>query len=1225
MLSPPSSSYRSNSSRRRRSSRSPFDPMSLSKRSKPSNLPDYYESQRHQHVDPCGYTSICVKQINSKISDSRVRELCDKKFSKYGSHTVKIFHKPNERVVFVNFTNATDARRARQSEAEHTWDGKEVFLEPVFYRKTIPSNTPIGPGLLHKRFIADQRSTHRSARRSPSPPINFPNHFYRQTSLQYPRPISSSSPPRSRPSRLLRRNFPSYLPLPPDLKDYIEKKPNRSHRCSPPSSDRHRPSSKQSSRQQRSRSPANRRSPSHRANSDHEPAIQQDPSRTLIVENLERNISESELEQIFSRYGTIDDICIKNSPSSSKRAAAIITFETMEMAYRARQAMDGQSVGETITNGTPFVLVFINILYISGRTGPSRHLWIGNLSKHAKRRDLEHAFSRYGPIEKFHCSFGNSSAIVTYVDVEDAIKARTKLSGAIQVTGGQIISDHCDPSTLSREGFHIDYYDRSAVVRRFISQLAQNSSNRRESRSSSKSSSHKSSSTSRSSSRSRSQSNHPEPVEQTEDIAIENVKTETHSRSPTPSIANPIKQRRSTDGSQTPSLADMSPVAGRTFHGPLGSYLSATHTADITSVNSLMVLCEQLNSSATQNNTALSTVYPVQFILKSHAYDARMHFLAGSSTLASILLGQPGDLVAAKTELRIMQRLRLEQHKLEDLEKKLRANVTAALTTASNNTNSNATNQTPNDSTSLASRKQSTLPNQTRFSILIATPKIYTQDTTAKPRLEHDTNGHIKHEKASPSHLPSNGNDEPVRIKEETIEKTTDEDEPLLSRLISYLAEKEAAGVISVPFYPTYHYDYNHSSRQETAVLHIFPPCQFTKKILKLICPSITFSDEMDENDILIDLETFNDAMVHFKEAVDGKDLERMPIIFNQLLTILKHIIETYRLIDSIDVLEYATKLIHLLQEIHSSNSTDYNPEPFSQAIDQLALCLSARITNRFILPPSPVNSDVTETNDKSTDAPNRESDVLLDILMKRNDGVDIAHDHAKYLSKYMFSLVHYVQERSVEELNHVDRTTKILNHSSLSSFLTTYRYLPGVNLMLKQLKKDNEHYSRIQSTWMVLQTHEFVGKLDSWRTYHDSVRKTVKIQWDKCYKRCQQASQAVEDARSNSKSVIHLPTSSSSSSTSSDPINTSVNLSISLPHTALQRTASSPPTIHTSPTPLTLPTTNETNLQAIVNDLELKQKELQLTKHETLTMLNKLIANTENVITESLNTYFRL
>lgn len=92
----------------------------------------------------------------------------------------------------------------------------------------------------------------------------------------------------------------------------------------------------------------------------------------------------------------------------------------------------------------------------------------------------------------------------------------------------------------------------------------------------------------------------------------------------------------------------------------------------------------------------------------------------------------------------------------------------------------------------------------------------------------------------------------------------------------------------------------------------------------------------MTDDEILVDLENFNDAMVHFKDAVDEKgncfihcpariershtsvssvvDLERMPTIFNQLLTILKHIIQTYHLIDSVDVLEYAAKLIHLLQ-----------------------------------------------------------------------------------------------------------------------------------------------------------------------------------------------------------------------------------------------------------------------------------------------------------------------
>lgn len=58
--------------------------------------------------------------------------------------------------------------------------------------------------------------------------------------------------------------------------------------------------------------------------------------------------------------------------------------------------------------------------------------------------------------------------------------------------------------------------------------------------------------------------------------------------------------------------------------------------------------------------------------------------------------------------------------------------------------------------------------------------------------------------------------------------------------LYFFLFRKEAAGVISIPFHPTYQND--HSSRQEIAVLHIFPPCQFSKKILKSICPSIHFS-----------------------------------------------------------------------------------------------------------------------------------------------------------------------------------------------------------------------------------------------------------------------------------------------------------------------------------------------------------------------------------------------
>jgi hypothetical protein len=95
---------------------------------------------------------------------------------------------------------------------------------------------------------------------------------------------------------------------------------------------------------------------------------------------------------------------------------------------------------------------------------------------------------------------------------------------------------------------------------------------------------------------------------------------------------------------------------------------------------------------------------------------------------------------------------------------------------------------------------------------------------------------------------------------------------------------------------------------------------------------------------------------------------------------------------------------------------------------------------------------------------------------MKRADAIDIAHEYAKHLSKYMFSLIHYVQERSVEELEHVERTSKLTANCSLSTFLSNYHHLPAIDLMIKTLNHEATQQSKIQSVWLLLQTQEFVG-----------------------------------------------------------------------------------------------------------------------------------------------------
>jgi RNA recognition motif-containing protein len=95
--------------------------------------------------------------------------------------------------------------------------------------------------------------------------------------------------------------------------------------------------------------------------------------------------------------------------------------------------------------------ISICIIYVfSGKIVPTKYLWVGNIPIDIKRRDLEHAFSRYGQIKTLDYSTGDPTAIVTYSDIEDAIKAREKLTGTIQLINGRVIRNESDAS--SRHG-----------------------------------------------------------------------------------------------------------------------------------------------------------------------------------------------------------------------------------------------------------------------------------------------------------------------------------------------------------------------------------------------------------------------------------------------------------------------------------------------------------------------------------------------------------------------------------------------------------------------------------------------------------------------------------------------------------------------------------------------------------------------------------------------------
>ncbi|CAF0857761.1 unnamed protein product [Didymodactylos carnosus] len=777
----------------RHSSSSPDEyPAGISKRMKQST-DQYDKGHRRASGERVSdqqrrYTSICVKNINPKISDNEVRRLSEKKFSKYGPNTIKIYYKNHERVAFVNFTNCSDAKHARHAKSDLIWDNWQLILEPVYYRRHHPPDHP----------LYDERNKYSPSRPAPersqaaltmrhSPVFSKPRYSpYNHRSQPYTR----TAPP---------RRYSPYIPLPPEL-DGFAKKSSRRHRR------RSSSSSHQSTNSNNNRNNNNNDNNETKINNE-----DRDATRTIFVGNLERDITEEQLQDVFDKYGVIEEIDLKIPSSSSKRPYAFIQYENLDMAFKAKSQQDGRLIGKSEAR----------IGY--GKVVPTTCLWVGNLHPQLKKRDLEREFAHYGQIKSIEFNTGDKQAYIVYNDVEDAIKARGKLLGSTKLTptakrerGSRSGSSTSLTRSPSRYRLRIDYHESSSSHRSVVS--SKKPSHRHQSATDNASKQKRSPSSASAASHVSSSKGSKGPIERVRSITPR--QRSTASRSPISSSneeqqdikqeikdesTSPLKRHHSSSPSPTKrqrNKRERSSSPGRTFYGPFGTYISPRATNSLTKMNDLIVLCEQLNNELVKSTKSLSTVYPVQFLLKSCHYDARMHFIAGNPQFC-----QPGDLVAAKTELKVTQRLRLDPAKLDDLESKLRSNLCG----------SSKSNTSVNETT--LARKPS--PSTTNFAILISSPR--------KTRTNYG-NGETEPSLSSP-------------IREDNEEKPLSSDldeEKSLSLLISYLATKEAAGVIPIQYHPSTS-TLQQQSKDQTAVLHAFPPCSFTKKLLKELCPSISF------------------------------------------------------------------------------------------------------------------------------------------------------------------------------------------------------------------------------------------------------------------------------------------------------------------------------------------------------------------------------------------------
>uniref|UniRef100_A0A671W274 RNA binding motif protein 15B n=1 Tax=Sparus aurata TaxID=8175 RepID=A0A671W274_SPAAU len=78
---------------------------------------------------------------------------------------------------------------------------------------------------------------------------------------------------------------------------------------------------------------------------DLKPEDDQRATSNLFIGNLDGNVTEVELRRGFDKYGIIEDVVIKRPARGQGGAYAFVKFQNLDMAHRAKVAMQGRLIG----------------------------------------------------------------------------------------------------------------------------------------------------------------------------------------------------------------------------------------------------------------------------------------------------------------------------------------------------------------------------------------------------------------------------------------------------------------------------------------------------------------------------------------------------------------------------------------------------------------------------------------------------------------------------------------------------------------------------------------------------------------------------------------------------------------------------------------------------------------------------------------------------------------
>ncbi|CAL1592836.1 unnamed protein product [Knipowitschia caucasica] len=280
--------------------------------------------------------------------------------------------------------------------------------------------------------------------------------------------------------------------------------------------------------------------------------------------------------------------------------------------------------------------------------------------------------------------------------------------------------------------------------------------------------------------------------------------------------------------------------------------------------------------------------------------------------------------------------------------------------------------------------------------------------------------------------------------------------------------------------------------------------------------PESTALDVEDIPALLRDVARFAEAVEKLKDVVmvEGEESQR-PVAhecLGEVLRVLRQVINTYPLLNTVEILTAAGNLISKVKGFHYEAPNEAGKMDFEKAIETIAVAFSSNVSELLmgevdsstllsLLPTeksrsmenlcAAAGSDGSQFRGELQDPGRVEA---VDVILQHSEGgVDSALLYAKTVSKYMKDLISYVEKRTSLEMEFSKGLQKLYQSCKHS---ITHPHMPLFSIYSLALEQDQEQSVGLQQANATLHSQTFVQPLVQRKQEHEKKRKDIKDQW---------------------------------------------------------------------------------------------------------------------------------